>query len=83
MANETTAALDTLGIDDKKSFLAQAQETATAAFNTTVEAVKEHPGIAAAAVAGTAAAVAGAAYGVSKLTASTPPAKARTSSKKK
>ena len=70
MAEETPTTPEELSADEKKTFFAQAQETATAAFNTTVGAVKEHPGIAAAAVAGTAAAVAGAAYGVSKLSSS-------------
>ena len=49
------------------SLFAQAQEAVESAFETTVEAIKEHPAAAAAIAAGAAAAVAGAAFGVSKL----------------
>lgn len=62
--------LETASADEKKTFFTQAQETATAAFNSTVEIVKEHPVATAAAVAGTAVAVAGAAYGISHLNSS-------------
>ncbi len=52
---------------DEKSFLEQAQEAIGDAFESTVEAAKEHPVAAAAIAAGAAAAVAGAAYGISQL----------------
>ena len=45
-----------------KSFIASAQETLGGAFDTTVNAVKEHPIAAAGIAAGVAAAVGGAAY---------------------
>ena len=52
---------------DEKGFLERAQEAIGAAVESTVEAVKEHPAAAAAIAAGATAAVAGAAYGISKL----------------
>ena len=52
---------------EEKSFLERAQDAIGAAVDSTVEAVKEHPAAAAAIAAGATAAVAGAAYGISKL----------------
>lgn len=52
---------------EEKSFLERAQDAIGAAVESTVEAVKEHPAAAAAIAAGATAAVAGAAYGISKL----------------
>ena len=52
---------------EEKSFFERAQEAIGAAVESTVEAVKEHPAAAAAIAAGATAAVAGAAYGISKL----------------
>ncbi|HWK34660.1 hypothetical protein [Sphingomonas sp.] len=80
MTDQFTATVpEPLTTSERKTFLAQAQETASQAFNTTVDAVREHPVTAAAAVAGAAAAVAGAAYGASKLKAndSAPKTKAK------
>jgi hypothetical protein len=57
-------------VAESKSFLGKAQEAVTEAVGTVVEAVKEHPITAAGIAAGATAAVAGAAYGVSKLTGS-------------
>lgn len=53
--------------ENEKSFLARAQEVIEDAVESTVDAVKEHPLAAAAIAAGAAVAVAGAAYGASKL----------------
>lgn len=50
-----------------KSLLERAQGAIGSAVESTVEAVKEHPAAAAAIAAGATAAVAGAAYGISKL----------------
>lgn len=50
-----------------KSFLERAQEAVESAVESTLGAVKEHPATAAAIAAGATAAVAGAAYGISKL----------------
>lgn len=76
MADTTTdTTADAAGTDDKKTFIAQAQETVTGAASSVIEAVKDRPVTAAAAVAGAAAAVAGAAYGVSKLRDGDAPAK--------
>ncbi|MES2444655.1 MAG: hypothetical protein V4574_17660 [Pseudomonadota bacterium] len=63
-ANDGTAVTPA---EEPKSFLEQAQEALGDAFESTVEAVKEHPVAAAAIAAGAAAAVAGAAYGISQL----------------
>lgn len=79
MSDQLTAPAPT---EERKTLLAQAQETATHAFNTTVEAVREHPAATAAAVAGAAAAVAGAAYGASKLKAGGTAPKAKAKPKK-
>ncbi len=49
------------------SFAARAKDRATAATDATITAVKDHPVAAAAIGAGVAAAVAGAAFGVTKL----------------
>lgn len=66
-ASDTPATASTSASQNDKSFLEQAQEAIGDAFETTVEAVKEHPIAAAAIATGAAAAVAGAAYGISKL----------------
>lgn len=58
--SSSTAATD-------KTILAQAQDKLGSAVDTTVSAVKDHPVAAAAIAGGVAAAVAGAAFGVSKL----------------
>ena len=58
---------DANGAEYEKSFLARAQEAIESAVESTVEAVKEHPIAASAIAAGAAVAVAGAAYGASKL----------------
>jgi hypothetical protein len=50
-----------------QSFIAKVQDKASAATDATVTAVKDHPVAAAAIGAGVAAAVAGAAFGISKL----------------
>ena len=52
---------------EEKSFFERAQDAIGSAVESTVEAVKEHPAAAAAIAAGATAAVAGAAYGISKL----------------
>ncbi|MEO7691117.1 MAG: hypothetical protein ABIS51_17680 [Sphingomonas sp.] len=52
---------------EEKSFFERAQEAIGSAVESTVEAVKEHPATAAAIAAGATAAVAGAAFGISKL----------------
>jgi carbonic anhydrase len=57
----------TAGTAEEKNFFERAQEAIGAAVESTVEAVKEHPAAAAAIAAGATAAVAGAAYGISKL----------------
>jgi hypothetical protein len=56
-------------IAESKTFLSKAQEALTDAVDTVVEAVKEHPITAAGIAAGATAAVAGAAYGASRLLA--------------
>jgi len=61
---ETTTAATTA---EEKSFIERAQEAIGSAVDSTVGAVKEHPAAAAAIAAGATAAVAGAAYGISKL----------------
>ena len=71
-ANDTTPATVT---EEAKSFLETAQEAIGDAFESTVEAAKEHPVAAAAIAAGAAAAVAGAAYGISQLLGEEEPAK--------
>ena len=55
------------GAEHEKSFFERAQEALESAVESTVEAVKEHPLAASAIAAGAAAAVAGVAYGASKL----------------
>ncbi len=55
------------GPDQDKSFLERAQDMLEAAVETTMDAVKEHPLAAGAIAAGAAAAVAGVAFGASKL----------------
>ena len=52
---------------NEKSFFERAQEAIGSAVESTVEAVKENPATAAAIAAGATAAVAGAAFGISKL----------------
>ncbi|MEP7004821.1 MAG: hypothetical protein ABI810_02490 [Sphingomonas bacterium] len=52
---------------EEKSFFERAQEAIGSAVESTVEAVKENPATAAAIAAGATAAVAGAAFGISKL----------------
>ncbi|MFZ5747372.1 MAG: hypothetical protein ACOY45_06905 [Pseudomonadota bacterium] len=61
------AAAEEAKAEEHKSFLEQAQDAIEDAFESTVEAVKEHPVAAAAIATGAAAAIAGAAFGVSKL----------------
>jgi ElaB/YqjD/DUF883 family membrane-anchored ribosome-binding protein len=61
-----SSALDS-ALEASKSFLGKAQEAISDAFDSTVEAVKENPLTAVGIAAGAAAAVAGAAFGVSKL----------------
>jgi hypothetical protein len=70
-------------VAESKSFLGKAQEALTDAVDTVVEAVKEHPITAASIAAGATAAVAGAAYGVSKLTGSDDSGPAKGGAKKK
>ncbi len=70
-------------VSESKSFLGKAQEALTDAVDTVVEAVKEHPITAASIAAGATAAVAGAAYGVSKLTGSDDDGPAKGGAKKK
>ena len=70
-------------VAESKSFLGKAQEAVTDAVGTVVEAVKEHPITAAGIAAGATAAVAGAAYGVSKLTGSDDNGPAKGGAKKK
>ncbi|PXA96592.1 hypothetical protein DMC47_17300 [Nostoc sp. 3335mG] len=76
MATETNSNTTggTTANDDSKTLLEQAQgvlgaaqEKIGGAFESTVEAVKEHPVAAAAIAAGTVAAVGAAAYGISQL----------------
>jgi len=55
------------GAEQEKSFFERAQEALESAVESTVDAVKEHPLAAGAIAAGAAAAVAGVAYGASKL----------------
>lgn len=62
-----TQETNTPGETAEKSFFERAQEAIGSAVESTVEAVKEHPATAAAIAAGATAAVAGAAYGISKL----------------
>ncbi len=66
-----TAGVEESAIDkalaESKSFLSRAQDALTDAVDTVVDAVKEHPITAASIAAGATAAVAGAAYGASKL----------------
>lgn len=63
MTDETS----TPAASEEKSFFGRAQDAIESAVGSTVEAVKEHPAAAAAIAAGATAAVAGAAYGISKL----------------
>lgn len=70
-------------IAESKSFLDKAQATLTEAVDTVVEAVKEHPITAAGIAAGATAAVAGAAYGASKLKGSDDTSPAKRGAKKK
>jgi len=77
-----TSTLDS-ALEAGKSFLGKAQEAVSDAFDSTVAAVKENPLTAVGIAAGAAAAVAGAAFGVSKLFEDdTPAPKAKVAAKK-
>jgi len=64
---ETPSTTASAAEPEVKSFLERAQQAVESAVETTLGAVKEHPATAAAIAAGATAAVAGAAYGISKL----------------
>jgi carbonic anhydrase len=66
-STETPSAAAPAAEPEVKSFLERAQQAVESAVETTLGAVKEHPATAAAIAAGATAAVAGAAYGISKL----------------
>lgn len=77
-----TSTLDA-ALESGKTLLGKAQEALSEAFDSTVEAVKENPLTAVGIAAGAAAAVAGAAFGVSKLLEDDAPApKPKTPAKK-
>ena len=70
--NMTTTNQNGANATDRQAFIAKAQETLSDAVAAAVDAVKANPKTAAAIAAGATAAVAGAAYGATKLVGKAP-----------